>query len=251
MTQDLSRSAFDVRVPKHWSSARAQQGRLLTDDDWNEADAIAKEDMRRTRADVIGPSGSPDDGFKMSNPSTNGTRSTSTCRPARCTWAACDPPWRPRETFSLQKDWLEQPAADRPALDNAERIDYVYLEVWQQPVTATEDDELREVALGGPDTSVRLRTMRRVRVLPNVGTEGCGEAGPGTARAGLDADNERKNDATLQVGYVPNTIPAADLCSPSAQPGYLGAENQAIRIEIGSEGRRCCGGTTMRRRSTG
>ncbi len=49
----------------------------------------------------------------------------------------------------------------------------MYLEVWQQPVTSVEDDELREVALGGPDTSVRLRTMRRVRVLPNIGSESC------------------------------------------------------------------------------
>ena len=66
MAQDLSRSAFDVS--KHWSSLQAQQGRLLTDDDWNEADAIDKEDLRRTRAELIGASGSPDGGFLVANP---------------------------------------------------------------------------------------------------------------------------------------------------------------------------------------
>ncbi len=40
----------------------------------------------------------------------------------------------------------------------------------------------------------------------------------------------------MQVGFLPNNALAADLCSPSVQSGYLGAENQAIRIEIGSGG---------------
>ena len=68
MAHDRSRSAFDVRVPKHWSSVQVQQGRLLSDDDWNEADEITKEDLRRTRAQIIGPAGSPDDGFRVIKP---------------------------------------------------------------------------------------------------------------------------------------------------------------------------------------
>ena len=100
MTQDFSRSAFDVHKPKHWSSVQAQQGRLLTDDDVNEADGITKEDIRRTRADVIGTSGSPDDGFMITNPRVNAsqidfdlspgtiyspTRTTSACASRRAT----------------------------------------------------------------------------------------------------------------------------------------------------------------------
>jgi hypothetical protein len=241
MTLDLSRSALDVRVPKHWSSLKAQQGRLLTDDDVNEADEITKEDIRRTRADIIGPSGSPDDGFKISNPRLSGTSIDFDLLPGTMYVGGLRVTLESAEAFSLQKDWLQQAAADRPALGGAERIDAVYLEVWQQSVTSTEDAELHEVALGGPDTSVRVRTMRRVRVLPNVGTESCSDAWARvTAAVGLDPDNERKNDATLQVGYLPNTAPAADLCSPSVQSGYLGAENQAIRVEVGS------GGNTLR-----
>jgi len=237
MTQDLTRSAFDVRVPKHWSSALAQQGRLLTDDDFNEADAITKEDIRRTRADVIGTSGSPDDGFKISNPRVNGTQIDFDLSAGTMYVGGLRTTLEAAEAFSLQKDWLQQAAADRPALGNAERIDQVYLEVWQQPVTSTEDDELREVALGGPDTSVRLRTMRRVHVLPNIGSESCADGwAKVTASVGLGADGERKNDASLQIGYLPNNAPATDLCSPSVQSGYLGAENQAIRVQIGSVG---------------
>ncbi len=240
MAQDRSRSAFDVRQPKHWSGVQTQQGRLISDDDWNEADAIAQEDSRRTRTDVIGPSGSPDDGFKVSNPSANAAGIDFTLQPGtlyvgglRVTLE------QPAEAFSLQKDWLQQEAANRPPLGKTDRIDFVYLEAWQQPVTAVEDDELREVALGGPDTSVRVRTMRRVRVLPDIISEDCGAAWTALTNSlgGVSAENERLNDTTLTVGYEPNNGPATNLCSPSAQAGYLGAENQAIRVEIGSGGK--------------
>ena len=46
-----------------------------------------------------------------------------------------------------------------------ERYDLVYLRAWEQNVTATEDSELLERALGGPDTSVYRRRMRRLEVL--------------------------------------------------------------------------------------
>ena len=236
MAQDRSRSAFDVRKPKHWSSLQAQQGRLLSDDDWNEADAIDKDDLRHVHAHVIGPAGSPDDGFRLSNPRVSGTAIDFDLLPGTMYVGGLRVTLEQSEAFSLQRDWLQQPASERPALGNAERIDLAYLEVWQQPVTAVEDDELQEVALGGPDTSVRLRTMRRVRLRPNVGTESCATAWAGvvTSLGGLVADNELRNDATLTVGYVPNSGPATDLCSPSAQLGYLGAENQAIRVEVGA-----------------
>ena len=238
MTQDLSRSAFDVHKPKHWASVQAQQGRLLTDDDFNEADAITKEDIRRTRVDIIGTSGSPDDGFMVTNPRVTANQIDFDLAPGTIYVGGLRVTLEATEAFSLQKDWLQQATSDRPALGNTERVDQVYLEVWQQPVTSVEDDELREVALGGPDSSVRLRTMRRVRVLPNIGSESCSIGWDKlTASAGLGTDNERKNDATLQVGYLPNAALAADLCSPSVQSGYLGAENQAIRIEIGTGGR--------------
>jgi Family of unknown function (DUF6519) len=236
MAQDRSRSAFNVS--KHWSSLQAQQGRLLSDDDWNEADAIDKEDLRRTRVELIGASGSPDSGFQVTNPRAAANRIDFDLLPGSIYVGGLRVALENTESFTVQKDWLQQSSADRADLTGAERIDQVYLEVWQQPVTAVEDEELLEVALGGPDTSVRLRTMRRVRVEPNVGSESCANGwNLVTGKLGqLSADNELVSDATLKVGYVPNKGPGSDLCSPSAQDGYLGAENQAIRVEIGSGG---------------
>jgi hypothetical protein len=235
MAQDRSRSAFDVRTPKHWSGLQAQQGRLLSDDDWNEADAIAQDDARHTRAQVIGPAGSPDDGFKLANPRVTAGAIDFDLSPGTMYTGGLRATLEQPEAFSVQRDWLQQPASERPAL-GTERIDLAYLEVWQQPVTAIEDRELQEVALGGPDTSIRIRTMRRVHLRTNVGTESCATAWAGlvSSLGGLGADNEQVSSATLTIGYVPNSGPATDLCSPAAQLGYLGAENQAIRVEIGA-----------------
>jgi len=44
------------------------------------------------------------------------------------------------------------------------REDLVYIDVWNEPVTYVEDPEIREIALGGPDTSTRMRVKHRVRV---------------------------------------------------------------------------------------
>ena len=60
---DISRDATDLR--KHYDRVHMQQGRVLTDDDFNEAERLDAEDARRVRVDVIGPAGSPDDGFKL------------------------------------------------------------------------------------------------------------------------------------------------------------------------------------------
>ncbi len=102
---------------------QAQQGRLLTDDDFNEADAITKEDIRRTRVDVIGTSGSPDDGFKIANPRVDGQPIDFDLLPGTIYVGGLRYQPRSTEAFTLQKDWLQQAAADGPALGNARRID--------------------------------------------------------------------------------------------------------------------------------
>ena len=69
-TIDLSRSATDFR--KHYKSVRAQQGRVFVDDDHNENERLHGEDDRRARVDIIGPAGTPDSGFLISNPRVTG-----------------------------------------------------------------------------------------------------------------------------------------------------------------------------------
>jgi hypothetical protein len=246
-TVDLSRNATDLR--KRYEGVRMQQGRVLTDDDFNDAANLASEEMRRTRLDAIGAFGSSDAGFLVKDlqlasdlgigapgrPSFRLSAGTIYLGGLRVVMPA-------DEWFHLQKDWLNFDAAlhwpEGPA-DGETRIDLVWMEVWQQPVTAVEDGELFETALGGPDTSVRWRTLRRVNVMPGVGTSDCPEAWEAAQEsfAGLGAiapDMELATQAKLQVTFTAPITPA-DLCSPPTPGGYLGAENQAIRVQLVSD----------------
>jgi hypothetical protein len=211
-----------------------QQGRVLTDDDFNEAVRLDTEDARRVRVDVIGSAGSPDDGFRLYVDSTTNelmlSAGTFYVGGIRLDLEAPEP-------FALQKEWLQQGANPAETLSPvAGDFDFIWLEVWQQPVAAVEDKELLEAALGGADTSVRIRTMRRARVLTDVGEGDCGKAwqqlltslsGQGT----LNDDFELVPDAKLKIEPDGSTG-SSDLCSPPVNGGYLGAENQAIRVQI-------------------
>lgn len=243
-TVDLSRNATDLR--KRYEGVRMQQGRVLTDDDFNEAANLGSEEMRRTRLDAIGAYGSSDGGFLIKD--TQRVADLGLPAPGRATFrlsagtiylGGLRVVLPADEWFHLQKDWLNfDPATDWPAepAPGSSRIDMVWMEVWQQPVTAVEDKELFEPALGGPDTSVRWRTMRRVRVLAGVDTEDCPEAWEAAqaefAELGvIAADMELATPARLRVTFTAPTTPS-DLCAPPTPGGYLGAENQAIRVQL-------------------
>lgn len=237
-SQDTSRSAFDDR--KQYTRVHMQQGRVLVDDDWNEAAAIAADDQRRTRVDVIGPAGSPDSGFRieaLAGAIAAGDPVDFRIRAGTFYLGGLRLELGHDETLRNQADWLRV-SASLPPRPVAQRLDLVYLEACEQTVTAAEDAELLEAALGGPDTTTRLRVVRRVGVVPDVGVVGCAAAwqiaraawtaaGQGT----MDADHELVSDARLGVTFVPGA-PPADLCAPTVAGGYLGAENQAIRVEL-------------------
>ena len=65
--------------------------------------------------------------------------------------------------YSLQADPSDPPITTPPA-GSGTREDTVYLDVWEEPVTFVEDPDIREIALGGPDTSTRRRLRQCVRV---------------------------------------------------------------------------------------
>lgn len=238
-TNDISRSAFYLE--KDYADLSMQQGRVLTDDDYNEGRQIARELQRRTGVDLIGSCGSPDEGFSVvANSAT-----------------ADDNTWidfyihegtfyigglrlellRENESFQLQKNWLQH----EKELTSIDATHLVYLEVWQQPVSAVEDSELFEAALGGPDTATRLRTIWRVK-LETVTKKDCAEAWgellgnwkkatPGEVGGELTVGNELIPDTTLTVTFE-DTGSQKDLCKPSVVDGYLGAENRAIRVQL-------------------
>jgi len=237
-THDLTRSGFDPG--KHYTGVRMQQGRVLTDDDFNEARRIDEEERRRTRLHMIGPAGSPDDGFRVDNAAVADGQIDFELQAGTFYLGGLKLELEEPTTFRLQPDWLLNPGIAAP---DAERRDLVYLEAWEQSVAAVEDEELFEVALGGPDTAGRDRLMARVRVAPDVAGTDCEEAWEellgawaGAGSGSLRPDHELATDTRLTVTFSEAGV-AQDLCSPQAVGGYLGAENQAIRVQI-TEGER-------------
>ncbi len=221
MKGDFTRSTFDPT--KHYTSVCMQQGRVPMDADWNEAQDIGKQLDETTRIDVIGRCGFPEDdaGFGLL-----GDTSTETLRfgagKGYVDGILCvnDAP------VSL----IEQPHLPGYALPAADGTYLAYLDVWERHITALEDPNIKEVALGGPDTATRLQTIWQIKLEPvSRSSDGappdCADYGAGwippqrsgtsriKARAELDPADERP-------------------CIVPAQAGYRRLENQLYRVEI-------------------
>lgn len=122
------------------------------------------------------------------------------------------------------------PAPLPPALAAAANTtDLIYLDIWQREVTVLEDPPIREIALGGPDTTTRIQSVWQVRVLENVGQHGCG-------------DDIAIWDQTIapSAGRLTTSAvapPASDdPCIISPSGGYRGLENRLYRVEIHATG---------------
>jgi Right handed beta helix region/Family of unknown function (DUF6519) len=234
-TEDISRDATSRR--KRYAGVRLQQGRVSTDDDYNEGARIDAEETRRALIDVIGPSGSADGGFSISNPRINGHGDLDFTIGAGTLYLGGLRLECFGEDYTEQSDWLEQLPADRAAPVDG-RTDLVYLMAWDQPVEAIEDSELFETALGGPDTATRVRPMQRVMLATGIAGADCATAWSNelatlTAAYGTfdPATGLCTPDSKLTVTFDKTGV-TDDLCSPSVVGGYLGAENQAIRVQI-------------------
>ncbi|MFC2077592.1 DUF6519 domain-containing protein [Candidatus Bipolaricaulota bacterium] len=97
------------------------------------------------------------------------------------------------------------------------RIDQVYLDVWERGVSVLDDPGIREVALGGVDTTTRKKTIAQVKVIANFDV-------------GNDWPPER---STAKLSVSTDTPPeAADPCLLAPSGGYQGLENRLYRVEI-------------------
>ncbi|HTU60996.1 MAG TPA: DUF6519 domain-containing protein, partial [Polyangiales bacterium] len=62
---------------RQYRSVVHQQGRVVLEADLNEAQDISREALRQETLDVVGPAGTPDDGYRLSFPSPNPARDLS------------------------------------------------------------------------------------------------------------------------------------------------------------------------------
>ena len=227
MASDRARISFDPS--RTYRSVVAQQGRVTLEADVNEAEVIASEERRLEAIDVIGPAGTPDDGYAVSAAGADLVVGVGTMYLGGWRLTLGQP-----VKLSAQPDWLDRPP--RP-LANGDEV--VALLVTEQAVCAVEDQALREVALGGPDTAARTRLMQHFLNLPTGGATCL--AGLQDVKKLLAADGVALDPlslmlvstARLQVGFDVAAAPAGP-CDPPVQGGYLGADNQTICVTVTS-----------------
>jgi hypothetical protein len=236
MKGDFTRLTF--RKEKHYSSVRRQQGRIDLDADGNEQVDITAYRSETEALDVIGLCGAPkhDAGFAIVDSS--GLSSAETTRltnlgllplksgdfllgsgRAYVDGILCEN----EDTVSFTK----QPDL-APAPPTGPGRYLAFLDVWQRHLTALDDPGIREVALGGPDTATRTKTVWQVQML-KVGDEG--------AAVTCSSDPSAWKD-TIAASTIKLSARAA-LEEPSDKPcilppgaGYRRLENQLYRVEI-------------------
>lgn len=235
MASDRARISHDPS--RAYRAVVAQQGRVTLEADVNEAGLIESEARRLETIDIIGPAGTPTvpppgDGYKATPGATLEDTVISSGLYYLGGWRlSLDQP----VTVNAQPDWLNRLPPSSPPAGNT----LVSLLVTEQSVCAVEDTALREVALGGPDTAARLRLMQHFLQLSLAGST-CEDGSSAVAKllaadgVGLDPYSYQLiSGATLQVGFVTDS-PTSDPCSPVAAGGYLGADNQLIRVTVAS-----------------
>ena len=217
MNGDLTRDSFDPR--DGYTAVRAQQGRVMLDADHNEQADILLGDTRMGRRDLVGAAAAPADapGFGVTLAAgvpqlgagrylLNGLRLEN----AAALSLAGPQPFLPASVLpATAGEWL------------------AYLEAWERSLTAVEEPSIREVALGGPDTTTRDQLVWQVRWLR------LGNAGGGSTCAA--AATALQNLGLLQDGTLEPRLDSSAISGPcivSEAARFRGLENQLFRVEI-------------------
>lgn len=238
MKGDTTRSTFRSR--KHYRGVRMQQGRVQLDADWNEQNDIVNHRVETEAADVVGRCGAPmhDPGFHVVASANDLTAEEKALAENQ------NPPALGPGDLLISGgryyvdgilceneqilSYTKQPDfPDAKAVTTAGTY-LAYLDVWQRHITALEDPQIREVALGGPDTATRSKTVWQVRLH---------QAGDINLSATCSSDLNSWN-AEIAAGTGKLAAQAAadaqskDPCIVAPGAGYRRLENQHYRVEV-------------------
>jgi len=251
MKGDYSNDTFDPA--KHFTRVLMQQGRVQLDSDWNEQAAILLHYLQTLARDLIGPHGGPREspGFEIGVVTNSSSKITdlligvgryyvdgilceieeqapsefkSTNRDIRYSSDEGALRYRGQPVYPRDLD-LERLFENLPLL--------VYLDVWERHICALEDPDIREIALGGPDTAARAKVVWQVNVSEWNGDAEitCDEFEASEAWRKLVEDRQPTNRGYLKArAQIPED--AQDACVVSPEARYRGAENQLYRVEI-------------------
>ncbi len=222
MKGDFSRSTFDKS--KHYSGVLQQQGRVQVDADWNEFVAINAHRRRQLTRDLIGPCGGPigSAGFAI----TPGSGNALTIGAGQYYVHGLLVENESDTALTAQPDL---PAA---AMPTAAGTYLAWLDVWERHLTALDDDHIREVALGGPDTATRSKVVWQVKLTPVE----AGNAQPTCASAFANWDTETAPSTGQLAARAQPGEDSDNPCVIKPGAGYRRLENQLYRVEIHDPG---------------
>ena len=159
MKGDFTRITYNDQ--KHYSLLLMQQGRVQLDADWNEQAIIQWLNLQKLVEDLIGEHGGPNDGFKIEPRIEGDSEVTSDFMIKKGRYYVEGVMCENDDLcpFTKQDDY---PVPEGEGIQS-QGIYLVYLHVWWRHITTVEDDYIREVALKGPDTATRVKTVWQVK----------------------------------------------------------------------------------------
>ncbi len=246
---DFTRDTF--YQANHFCRVLMQQGRVQLDADWNEQAAILLHYLRGLGRDLIGQHGGPKSaGFLIT---TNNTAGDLTISPGHyyVDGILCESEGSSGFTGNLATapSYLTQPDLPNPPAFSVPGTALAYLDVWERHLASAQQDSIREVALGGPDTASRSKVVWQVKlVLPSPQLPPALQnllnkldglpAGsnqtfniPDTQWQQIVPYFQPANRGFLRARIQPQAM-STDACSISPQSAYRGTENQLYRVEV-------------------
>ena len=216
MKTEISRDSYQPE--KHYSGLYQQQGRILTDADWNELVDILKGRLNEALKDVVG-NGSPLHRNIVNNSTT----------PAKLEWGVVyvdgiQALARPDKDAVSPVDFEYEHQADFPQpspLPTSPANYVVYADVWERTVTQLMDERLRDIGLHGADTCTRKQVMAQIK----------------WCLSGLDPEsapeNPRKGNARVSITLLKKST-EPDPCDPCAKQLDVKSSigNYLFRVEV-------------------
>jgi len=218
MKADLTRNTFDPK--NHFRQVLTQQGRVQLDAEHNEQSSLTARLQETTTGDIVGNCGGPADSAAFGMSAIAGQPGDFLLSAGRyyVDGIQCE--------LESPVRYREQP--DLPGLSALPAGTHlVYLDVWQRHLTFLDDPRLLETALGGVDTTTRVKNVWQARTLAVTGTPDC---------SGDYADfTELTQASTILMQARTQPVPDAnDPCQMAEGSGYKSLENQLYRVEIHS-----------------
>jgi hypothetical protein len=213
MTSQISRDSFDPS--KRYSGVHLQQGRMITDADWNEQSESIRQRLDDALTDVVTGGVPREGGLGLEAVAGQPLRLRRGRVYAGGVGAlVTGTPTDPTQAFGLD----EQVDLPLPAGTVPPAVSYrVYADVWQRVVTSIEDpDQLRDPALHGADTATRTQTMAQVKW--------CGPAVDPEDPTANPPQGDARTTITLrsrQAGLDPCDPCAREISVPSNVGNYL------------------------------